>query len=467
MRAILLGSLLVAGACAPKAAPDLSVVPTPGPPRIAAAPNPVVTKLQNGVPVYTIEAPSLPLVSVRLVMPTGTVDDPAARGGLASVGTTMLGEAAGPRSSLEQAAALDALAASLGFSSGREATTMALDVHRDALSGALPLAADALLRPGFRDDDLARVREQHVAGLQSSYDNNGTIASLVAARTWWGEAHPYGRPGDGTPASVEAITMDDLRAWHQGQIHAGGAAFVVIGAITPAEATSALDAHFGAMEARPRPARTVGAPAAAGGIVLVDRPGSTQTIVSVTLPGSGTDGPMRAEIEALRTILGGSFTSRLNRRLREELGYTYGARMSVTRLRGGGVIGAGAAVRADATGAAVSELLTLLRAARDSGVDAAEAARGRAQMITGEVDGSETRSGLAGVVLRELVDGREPASRAAYLAQVDALTAEAVTAAAAKLDVDGALIVLVGDAAVVRPQLEAAGLGPAREVTAP
>jgi zinc protease len=459
--------LLAFVACGPRKAPVAVGAPVAGAPVVAKAPEVVRTALSNGVPVYTVADPSLPLVSVRLTIPVGSVHDPDGLEGTAELVGRMLGESAGGRSSIEQAAALDALAAELGFGIGRESMSMRLDVHADALADALPLAADALLRPAMLTDDFDRVKAQHLAGLASSFDNNATVASLVGARAWWGEAHPYGRPHDGTPVSVRAIQLDRVRAWHAEHAHFGGAAFVVVGATTPQAITAALDLRFGEVEARARAAVAAPPPQGAPGIVLVDRPGASQTVVSVLMPGRGADDALRAEVDAVRTILGGSFTSRLNRRLREELGYTYGARMSVTRYLGGGMIGAGASVRADATGDALVELIGMLRAARKKGVTADEADRGRAQLITGAVDAAETRAGLAGLLMRELADGRDPAALGGWLTAVDALDARRIAPAAATIDPDRAVIVLVGDGATVRAQLAERKLGPPREVEAP
>lgn len=463
MSARLILLAVVLGACA-KSAPvestvsaDQVAVPVPGPPAVAPAPDPVRTELTNGVPVYTVAAPSLPLVSVRLMLPTGSIDDPADRQGLAALTTRMLSESAGSRSAIEQAAALDALAADLDFSVGRESLILQLDVHRDALADALPLAADALLRPAWSPDDFARVESQHISSVQAALDNNSVVAGRVADAQWWGPEHPYGRPHDGTVASASDTLITHLKAWHTEHIHAGGAAFVVVGAVEPDQATELLDAHFGSMPATARSKRELAAPVATEGVAIVDRPGSSQTVISVVLPGEGANDPQRAPIDAVQTILGGSFTSRLNRRLREELGYTYGARMSVTRYRHGGVISVRVSVRADATADALVELLALLRAAQTDGVTAAEAARGRAQLITSAVDSSETRAGLAEVLVAELASGHTPDALGAYLQQVDALEAKSVSRAASTVRTGAASIVLVGDRAEIEGELVGRG----------
>lgn len=465
MRPLLLALTALAVAGCPKkvATPELPVEaafperPLPGAPAVFTPAVPVETALSNRIPVYTVTDDSLPLVSVRLVVPTGSIQDPAQFHGLSALGTAMLGESSADRSALEQAAAVEGQAASISFGVGRESLQMSVDSHADRLDNVLPLAADALLRPAFSKDDWARVHSQHVTGVKASMDSNAAVARMISDRQWWGAAHPYGPPTSGTVSTAEAVTLAKVKAWHAAQVHATGAAFVVVGDVSSEQATEMLEAHFGAWKGGKRSAPEVGAAAAPAGLVIVDRPGSTQTVVSVVLPGQSESAADRAPLNVVQTIMGGSFTSRLNRRLREELGYTYGARMRVDRLAGGGTIRAGAAVRGDATADALSELLGLLQSAQTDGFSEAEQGRGRAQVITATVDGVETRAGLARVYANEIASGRAPAEFGGFVASLDTLTPQAVSSAAAMLDRDKALIVLVGDLSAIEGPLKDKG----------
>jgi len=432
--------------------------PEPGPPQAYTPPAPIVTELSNGVPVYTVHDPSLPLVSVQLTVPTGAAMDPDGKAGRAALGASMLGEGAGGRTALEQASALESLAASLRFGLRREATTLSLDVHRDRLAEALPLAADALLRPNLAEDDWNRVHKQHLTLLEASLDDNRQVAANVGRLRWWGADHPYGSPSDGTPASAESVSLDDVKTWHTSELHAGGAAFVVVGAVDSEQATSLLEEQFGTWEAQERPAIEIDGPERPTGILLVDRPGSTQTVFNVVMLGQTSDvSDERAPLDVASVIMGGSFTSRLNRRLREELGYTYGARMGLGRMQGGGVIRIGTSIRGDATADALKELVSLLESARDDGFSPAEVARGRAQVISNVVDSVETRSGLAGTLLDELIAGRSVTDLGDWIASVDTVEQEAVNVAGNALDPVGALIVLVGDRSAIEGPLKELG----------
>lgn len=463
----LFGLALVACPPAPAPADDLAPSPpvetgfperpTPGAPAVFTPPTPTSAQLPNGIAVHVVSDDSLPLLSVRLVLPTGAVDDPAGKYGLGALGASMLSEGAGERTALEQAAALDGLASKLSFQSGRETLTMALDTHRDRLAEALPLAADALLRPRFDDDDWSRVHDQHLNGLLSAQDNPVRVAGLVSARQFFGADHPYGTPADGTVESAKAVSLADARSWHADNVHAGGAAFVVVGDVKAAEVTALLEQHFGAWEARERPAREFPAAAAGARKIIVDKPGSSQTVVSVLATAPPSTAPGRAALDVGRTIMGGSFTSRMNRRLREELGYTYGARMSVRRMRHGGYISSGASVRGDATADSVAELTALLGAAASEGFTEAEIGRGRAQNLTDIVDSAETRSGLASLYASEIAGGRTPADVASWLKELDSIDAATAKAAASAFDPASSMIVLVGDWSVIEAPLAEKG----------
>ncbi|MFK7928434.1 MAG: M16 family metallopeptidase [Myxococcota bacterium] len=460
--ALLLACAVVLTGCAkkvdlPAAAAAFPALPVPGAPALFQPPTPVKTALANGVPVYTVSDPSLPLVSVRLVLPTGSVDDPGELYGLASLGGSMLGESSGERSALEQAAAVEAQAASVSFAVGRETLQMSVFSHSDRIEKVLPLAADALLRPAMAEDDWTRVHQQHVTGVKAALDSNGVVGGLVADRLWWGAEHPYGAPSDGTVATAEAVSLKRVKEWHTTHVHAAKAAFVVVGDVTPERATKMLDEHFGSWKAAKRPARSVGAAAATTGMVIVDRPGSTQTVVSVVLAGQDDAATARAPLDVVQTVMGGSFTSRLNRRLREELGYTYGARMRVVRRAAGGTIQASSAVRGDATADALKELLGMLTAASSEGITTEEVARGRAQVITRTVDRVETRGGLASTLAGEIASGRQPSDLASWVQSLDSLEPGVIGSASAMLDPKDSLIVLVGDLKAIEADLKAAG----------
>lgn len=434
-------------ACGPKPTPPVEpFAERPEPSRPKAYTPPVADQyaLENGLRVYVIAQPSLPLVSMRLHMPVGSASDPAGKAGLASLTGSMLGEGAGDRDTLAQAAALEELAASLQIGVRREATTLALDVHADRFKDALPLASDALLRPRMDTEEWERISAQHETLLKASLDDNRTVAGQVATRIFWGENHPYALPTDGTPQSVSTITLEDVVGFHRDHLHAGDASIVIVGDVDWSEVEPALNAEFGEWKSGERAGTEMPAAARPAGVYAVDRPGSTQTVFQVLMPGISSTEP-RADLDIAATIMGGSFTSRLNRRLREELGYTYGASMRKGSMRQGGTVTVGSNIRADVTGEAYDELQTLLGTAASDPMSDAEVERGRAQVLSRVVDRVETRSGLAGVLLEELIAGRQLDAFSGYVQSVDGANVDSVSRAASGFVPGDAIIILVGD----------------------
>ena len=441
---------------APAASPSIER-PVPGEPPIFTPAAPTAAALANGTPVHVRADPMLPLVSLRLAVPTGSAWDPANRWGTARLAGAMLAESAGDRSSLEQAAALSALAADVSYSMGRDTMMVSLDCHRDRLAEALPLVADALLRPALNEEDWSRVRDQHLNGLTAALDDNRSVAGLVAARQFWGAEHPYGTPHDGTVESAGAVTLRDIAAWVAEQVHAGGASWVVVGDVDVDGVTGLIEEHFGAWQPKARTAREVVAAAGTPGLVIVDRPGSSQTVFELVHAGQ-TAAANRAALDVARVIMGGSFTSRLNNRLREQLGYTYGAKMYVSRRIGGGTVSSAASIRADATADALAEFKALWGAAQTEGFTAAEISKGRSQILAGMAGQAETRSSLANLYAGELSVNRDPAAVGAYLQGLPGVDKATVDAAAAEyMGTDEAVIVLVGDLSVIEGPLREKG----------
>ncbi|MFT7518458.1 MAG: zinc protease [Kiritimatiellia bacterium] len=453
-------------ACAgPSVAPGLVVAaefpdrPTPGEPAAFTPVAPQELQLSSGMKVFVLADDSLPLVSLRLMVPTGSANDPSDKPGLGSLGAAMMSEAAGERTSLEQAAALNALAASAGASLGRERLILSLDCHADEFDDVLPLVADAWLRPAMSKDDWSRVHDQHINGLKASLDNNGVVARRVAFSTWFGGEHPYGTPSSGTVSSLQSISLADVQAWHGAQVHAGGASIVIAGNVDKDTIVETLNAHFGQWDVSERAVVEVQKASAPTGLFIVDRPGSAQTSIQVLANGPTASQGDRVPLDAVRVIMGGSFTSRLNRRLREELGYTYGARMSVHRHLHAGVVQSAALVRTDATAHSLQEFTRLWQEAHDTGFSGEELAKARGQMVTGAVDAAETRAGLAQLYADELAAGRSPSAVTEYVASMAKVDKDVISASSTTwLDPKTAMVVMVGDLKVIGPELTKSGV---------
>lgn len=454
-------------ACATRVAPqpapepviDFPAAPEVGTPDVWAPAAPARSLLGELGPVLHLHTDrSLPLVNVRVLVPGGSVNDPAGKYGRCSLGAELMNEGVGELDALARADALATLAAEISASCGRESVTVQLDVGSAQLPEAMALLADTLMRPAFDEADVARVQEQHVLALRSNLDAPPSVAGEVARTVVFGPEHPYGTPPDGTPESVAALAAKDLRTWHQETVTGGGVEVAVAGDIDAETFTALWTEHLGAWTGNPAPRVTVPPVTPKPGFWFVDMPGSSQTAFRIVHPGpAGTSEDLGA-LDLSRIIVGGTFTSRLNRRLREELGYTYGARLAVTQYREAGMVQAYAGIRADATVHALQEFQRLLGEAATDGFSEEEMQKAHAMAVTNAVDGAETVSSLTGTYIGEVRAGRDPAALlegAKAQARVDAAGAQA--ALARWMDVQQASVVLVGDAETVLPALEAAG----------
>jgi zinc protease len=464
--------LALLAACAPKPTPP-TAAPTPPPtpvdhlgprPEVGpevpfALPTPKTTRLSNGVGVWVVEAPSLPLVSVVLSVPGGSSVDAPGKEGTAAIGDRLLTQGAGKYNAREFAEVVERLGIQLDVSTGRATSTITLSCTKETLPAALDLLADMVLRPRLTAVDFARERDLLVAELQMSQDDPVAVAAKVAWARWFGATHPYGRPSDGTVAGMQAVTHKDAAGYHKKAWNAAGARFTVAGAITQDELVAALEPRFGNPWKPGTAARVAPTPAPAHQdlpILLVDKPGSAQTMFYLMFDGPAFGDAAGPAVRAGTIVLGGTFTSRLNALLREKKGYTYGARARVDALPGAGVRVVSTRIRTDVTAPAMTDIVAELAAIR-AGVTPEEVTKARAAFRQELVETMESREGTAGAFSAWHAADLPAGGMAADLAAVQALTPDAVRAAMAGYDPSKAVIVLVGDRAVIEKPLADAG----------
>jgi predicted Zn-dependent peptidase len=453
---------LLALACAPKVPPSpadaaLAARPAPGPAPVYTPPVPVAYTLSNGLQVWLLEDHRLPLVDAVLLVPGGSALDPADEPGLTALSDALLLEGAGGKDASAFAEALESQALALESDTTGLWTTLSLAAPSERWDAGLDLLADAVLRPTFADADITRIREQMRMDAVQRADDPRALARLVGRRAWWGPGHPLAHPTTGTAAALEAVDPAAVRASWATRSSPQGSTLVVVGDIGRDALTASLEARFAGW-VTPPPARPALPPPAgvSGGTrgIFVDNPGASQSVLLVQLPGPRLDqAPVPFDLAAV--ALGGTFTSRLNRLLREEKGYTYGARAALDSGPLVGVLEVFTAVRGDATAPALTDLLGELRKL-PAGVDAAEVRKAQGARQTDAVESMETRGGAAWSLATLVMDGRPPGALADDLRAAAATDAAAASAAVAGVSLDQALIVVVGDLSQVRSAVESA-----------
>jgi zinc protease len=337
-------------------------VPKPGPELAFHLPVPTTFTLKNGLKVYLVRDPALPILTATMVSRAGGEANPAGKPGFADFTAAMLSEGTASRSATQIAEDAEKLGTQIGVSASMDATNAGLTVLTSNADAALDLLADVLMHPAFNPEDLERIRKQRMLRIQQEGDSVGAIAQRVGLKELYGD-QPYGFPSSGTVDSVQAITREEMQAFWSGHYGPGDSALVMAGDVTEAEARKLAEAHFGAWAGTAKGEVTVpSAPAAPGlKVVVVDKQGSPQTALYAYGLGVPRSIPELEALQLLNYTLGASFGSRINMNLREVHGYTYGASSRYALYREGGPFVAGGLVKTDVTAAATKELMAELK----------------------------------------------------------------------------------------------------------
>jgi zinc protease len=469
VRTLCVAIAVVGAAGAATAQADRSHPPQPGSPRPLKLPAFERKALSNGIPVVLVGMHEVPVVEVVLVVRAGATADPAGREGLASMTAEMLDEGAAGRDALALADAIDFLGANLETAADWDASTVSLRVPIARLGDALPIMADVALRPDFPDKELARLRKEALTALLQARDVPGRIASRALAEAVFGKAHRYGRPETGDAASLSALTVAELRSFHDSRYAPAVSTLVVVGDVTSESALPLLEKAFGSWKppaAAPAPPVVPAPPQVRGRTLwLVDKPGSVQSAIRIGRVGVSWTDPQYATTEVMNTLLGGSFTSRLNDNLREKHGYTYGAASRFARYRTGGLFAALADVQTDKTAPALTEFMNELTRIRTPPT-AQEAERARSYAALRYPEQFETTQQVAGHVVEKVVYDLPDGFFEQFVPKALAVDAAAIRKVAdAEVDPAGMAIVVVGDRSKIEAPIRALNLGPIKDLT--
>ncbi|GAC1345068.1 MAG: pitrilysin family protein [Myxococcales bacterium] len=443
------------------------------PPRIEPlppfdAPVPEQLTLPNGLRVLLVVRKAAPIEAIQLVIRRGGSADPADRPGLASLTAAMLEAGAAGRTQNEMAQAADALGASLHASAGEDATVVSISGLGERAREMIALLADVALRPNFDGGEWNRVKAQRLAGLRAQRAEPSAGAALGFAASVYGE-NPLARPVSGTPESVAALELDDVKGFFRAYSPAD-AALAVSGSLSKEALLPLLTAAFGSWAPPPAPRVPMGRmtplpppppPAAARPrLVLVDYPDKPQSVVEVGLPSVPRSSPDVLALRLLDAVLGGSFTSRLNQNLREQHGYSYGAGSSFGFGAGPGPFLAGASVKTEVTAAALGEMLGEVRRAVQAPLTADELSKGKALLAFDLVSTLEHADAAAAGAAAIFLYGLPLDEFRTFVPRLRALDAPAVQAAARRaIDPDALTVVIAGDVNKITPQLEKSALG--------
>lgn len=422
------------------------------------------TQLSNGIAVWTVERHAVPVVNVSIVLDSGAAVDPPGKFGLSNFTVSLLDEGAAGKSSLAISDELDYLGARYSGSSDFDSTSLSVQVPSERLLPALKVLADITRRPDFPKEEIERIQTEMLVQLRQERDDASSLASYFFPKLLYPEGHRYAQKGSGGEAEIANFERTDLLAFHHQSFRPEQATILVVGDVTADRVTEQLEQTFGDWAIGKDAAEKVSALPLAPQVskrrvVIVDKPGAAQTAIMIGRLGVNRNTSDYYALEVLNTVLGDSFTSRLNQNLREKNGYTYGARSAFTMRKETGPFYAAAAVQTDKTGPAVKEFFNeLTRIAERIPEDELQKAKNYlAYRFPAQF---ETNSDIANGLAELLVYGLAEDTYARYVQRVQAVTAEDVEAAAkAYIDPDRMIVLLVGDRSVIEPEIKALDLG--------
>ena len=423
--------------------------------------------LANGVPVVLARRSAVPGAVISLTFDAGIAADAQDSPGTQSLMMGLLDEGTQRLDATQIAEEQERLGASISAGSGLDSSSVTLFSLSPNLAPSLNLMAEVVRRPAFRAEDVARARGQRLADIDQSLSSPSTLAARSISPLLFGPAHPYGQPGDGlgTRSAVAALGPDQLRAAHTKWLRPDTMTITVVGDVTMAQLKPLLERAFGNWTPPPgaRPLKPIDQPAPPPRerIVLIDRPGSPQSVIVAgrVLPVTGRTPDLEA-LDLANEVLGNGFLSRLNLDLREDKSWSYGVGSRVRAPLGARSFTITAPVQSDRTGDSISLILAQMRTfPATRGVEPGELLRVTDGNIRGLPNDYETNFQILGAISSNLILGRPLDYQATLPARYRAIDAAAINAMARLyLQPQGLVFVVVGDRKLVEPQLKKLGL---------
>ena len=422
-------------------------------------------RLPNQLALWSAVQTSLPVVTFMVVFPVGSAADFEGYEGLAAITADMIDEGTGNLSALDISGAFAGIGAHLDSDVSSDATVFTVTTLSKFAGQALSLLADCLIRPRLEIADFDRVRQLRLARLVQIRDMPSAIADRAIMQVVYG-THPYAHMALGMEESLRQLTSDTVGAFHQAMYVPANATLIASGDLDPERFRQMASDQFGAWEnAGPHAAEdaalTLPPPAPVHRMVVVNKPAAAQSEIRIGQVGLARSTQDYHPLIVLNMILGGQFVSRINMKLREEKGLTYGARTVFDFRRGRGPFILQTSVQSDGTAEAVKTSLqeiAALQAGRPPAPD--EVAIAKAALTRGYPRNFETAEQLARAIAQLRLYGLPDDYFDTFASRVSDVTVERVREVAAKhLDLQRLATAIVGDSRIVTPQLAAAGLG--------
>ena len=444
---------------------DRSRVPDVGPDPAFRFPRIVRHTLQNGLAVRTIEHYTVPVVSCGLQVLGGAGADPQAREGLAAITADLVDEGTGTLSAIDVSERFARIGAEYDVEVGADSTLFSVTMLSRLAVQATSFLSDILIRPSLRETDFERIRQLRLDRLRQLKDSPPAVAERAFLRLMYGD-HPYGHLPIGTDASLRALPLDEVEAFHGRTFNPGRATLVLAGPMTHEELHAIAETAFSAWPANPETATVSFAGeheprATSPGLAIVARGGAAQSELRIGHLSARRNTPDYPALLVMNAVLGGQFVSRINLRLREEKGYTYGARTGFDWRRGIAPFSLQASVHTASTADAIRDSLSELDAIRGSRPPTDnEMALAKASLTRGYPRNFETAQQVARSVAQLALYDLPDTYFEEFIPRVNAVgTTDVLRVAERYVNPARAVTLVVGDHQAVAESLAALGLG--------
>jgi predicted Zn-dependent peptidase len=455
-------ALLSAQSVAAQGTFDRSKPPELGPPPRVSLPPIITRELPNGLKLMIVEQHELPLADFVLLIGSGSTAAPAGKAGIANLVSAMLREGTTSRKSLDIADQISFLGIRLSPTSSWESSTLSLHTPTAQLDSALALFADVALHPSFPPNEFERIRKTQLTDLLQQRDQGPVIASKAFPAILYGNAHPYGAPLEGTEASVKSIATADLQSYYQANFRPNNATLIIVGDVNPSQIEAKITSLFGGWQRGDIPALNYGEPpkASTTTIYLIDKPGAAQSSFRIGAVGAPRSTKDYFALTVMNTILGGSFTSRLNQNLRETRGYTYGAGSRFDMRRAAGPFLASAEIVTAKSDSALIEFMKELNRIREV-VPADELSRAKRYLQLQLPGNFETTQQIAAALVPVAQYNLPLDYYNNYVQNVETVTGGDVARVAQQyINPSSLAIVIVGDRKTIETALKSVNIGP-------
>lgn len=378
---------------------DRSVQPQAGPSPLAIMPEYWESTLDNGIDIIGALSTEIPTVTIRMSFDGGHLLESPEKYGLASLTADMMNEGTENFTSEEFEVELDKLGSSITVSSGRQATNISMRSLSRNLDETIELLEERLFSSVFTEEDLTRLRQQTIESIEADKEEPSSIAANVYRELIYGEAHPFAVSSAGEIPTIENITLEDIQNFSRQSLVSQVLDVVVIGDVEQDEILPKLDflnnipnQGIELAELPPTPVITENT------LYLIDKPQAPQSEIRIGYMGELLYDPTGEYFERylMNYTLGGAFSSRINLNLREDKGYTYGARSNFSATQYPGPFTASASVRSDSTADSIVQFITEITQFRDQGITAEELAFtknaiGQSEALDYETPGQKAR----------------------------------------------------------------------------